>query len=473
MAPARPVSRDQRRPVRRLRRARKRSANGNPDARPACSRRDTSKDAFHWPLPALEWTGAKTCVTMVIIHTKTLEKKKGVDDVTSIESDLELRGRPTMMSQGTALFSCGVMGADRWRDLGRSCAIQRAPVGTSLESLWDGVAEACPGGGGWARETTGTPGAVSITSLIRDLSLSEVKAGPSASTAPPSKRQCRSLSCSDDPGGCRSSWRPQSSRVWMSVEKRRCHSGGSVQRGGGGSGGGAGGAGAFPAMQRSSSFSLPARSNALPLGFELPCFTFTSLQPSPPRPLYLSHEQICLPEEWGPSGASSPDSTPELGRRAGPGGLARSRSQPCVLNDKKIGMKRRRPDDSQQARPSLDLAKMTQKLRNFHSLSCPGITGGDSCQSSHTPASFSSTGQCLSGFASACDPEPPRRCSGAGGVGGEDPPSEELDSDSAASGDSAPGNAEETETHWGGTHRNGKDVYQLGGELDIEQIERN
>ncbi|KAG5855354.1 hypothetical protein ANANG_G00048210 [Anguilla anguilla] len=98
---------------------------------------------------------------------------------------------------------------------------------------------------------------------------------------------------------------------------------------------------------------------------------------------------------------------------------------------------------------------------------------GDSCQSSHTPASFSSTGQCLSGFASACDPEPPRRCSGAGGVGGEDPPGEELDSDSVASGDSAPGSAEETETHWGGTHRNGKDVYQLGGELDIEQIERN
>ncbi|KAJ8284761.1 hypothetical protein COCON_G00036110 [Conger conger] len=390
---------------------------------------------------------------MVIIHTKTLEKKKGVDDVTSRESDLDLRGQQTMMSQGTALFSCGVMGADRWRDLGRSCAIQRAPVGTSLESLWDGgVAEASPGGGGWARET-GAP-SVSITSLIRDLSLSDVKA---CSAAPPSKRQCRSLSCSDDPG-CRSAWRPQGSRVWTSVEKRRCHSGGSVQRGAAG--------GSFPAMQRSSSFSLPARSNALPLGFELPCFTFTSLQPSAPRPLYLSHEQICLP--GAPDGASSPDSTPEMGRRAG--GLARSRSQPCVLNDKKIGMKRRRPDDSQQARPSLDLTKMTQKLRNFHSLSCPGFSGADSCQSAQTPPSYHSTSQCLSDFTSSCDPGP-QQCTKAGGANGDEPPNEELDSDSTASGDSALGNAEET--LWEGPHRNGKDFYQLGGELDIDQIERN
>ncbi|KAG7492639.1 hypothetical protein MATL_G00016860 [Megalops atlanticus] len=399
---------------------------------------------------------------MVIIHTKTLEKKKGVDDVTSRESDLELREQQTMMSQGTTIFSCGVMGADRWRDLGRSCAVQRAPVGASLESLWDVVPEACPGGVGWGKEA-GTAGAVSITSLIRDLSLSDAKAAPSASptpsAAPPSKRQCRSLSCSDEPGGCRSPWRPQGSRVWTSVEKRRCHSGGSVQRGA--AGGGAAGGGAFPAMQRSSSFSLPARSNALPLGFELPCFTFTGLQPSsspspspgqPPRPLYLSHEQICLPgEARDPAGAGSPDSTPELDRRAGPGGLARSRSQPCVLNDKKIGMKRRRPEDTQEARPSLNLAKMTQKLQNFHSLSCPGITGSDCCQSSPSSPPYSSTGQC------------------------DDLSSEELDSDTAGSGDSTvgTGNGEEAETLWEGLHRNGKDLYQLGGELDIEQIERN
>lgn len=182
------------------------------------------------------------------------------------------------------------------------------------------------------------------------------------STAPPSKRQCRSLSCSDELGS-RSTWRPQGSRLWTTVEKRRCHSGGSVQRGIGNAQLG------FPAMQRSSSFSLPARCNTL----ELSCFSqcapcpsaFTSLtlsssEPSAPPLLHLSHEQICPPEQREPSPPSSPDSTPELERRGGQGGLARSRSQPCVHNDKKIGMKRRRPADSQKQRPSLDLAKMTQ-----------------------------------------------------------------------------------------------------------------
>lgn len=246
----------------------------------------------------------------------------------------------------------------------------------------------------WAQEPRST---TAITSLIKDLSLGDSKmpsplshatsttthytttAGGHAPAAPPSKRQCRSLSFSDEFGGCRSSWRPQGSRVWTTVEKRRCHSGGSV-RGGGFSGG------HFPAMQRSSSFSLPSRSSIPTDGaLELPCFAqrlplhplFTASAVSPTslsshhhhflRPLSLSHEQISLPElqREEASEGSSPDSTPELGRRAGPravgtGCLSRSRSQPCVLNDKKIGMKRRRPEDAQEQRPSLDLAKMTQ-----------------------------------------------------------------------------------------------------------------
>lgn len=247
----------------------------------------------------------------------------------------------------------------RWREVGHSCSIQQRPVGTSLESLWDVLPEVhqSPAHWGWDVGTTST----TISSLLQDLSLTEAASSPS--TAPPSKRQCRSMSCSDEFGGCRSVWRPQGSRVWTTVEKRRCHSGGSVQRGAGTSQLG------FPGMQRSSSFSLPARSNAL----ELPCFTqrlpctsaaFTDLtssssEPSA-QPLYLSHEQICLPEPRGASPASSPDSTPELERRGGQGGLSRSRSQPCVLNDKKIGVKRRRPADTHKQRPSLDLAKMTQ-----------------------------------------------------------------------------------------------------------------
>lgn len=205
-----------------------------------------------------------------------------------------------------------------------------------------------------------------------------------APTAPPSKRQCRSLSLSDELSGFRSSWRPQGSRVWTTVEKRRCHSGGSVR----------GAAQSFsgghpPAMQRSSSLSLPSRPSvpsdgAMELAFfhqplpPHPQFTASPVSPTSPsshhhhsrhphflRPLSLSHEQISLPElqrEEEASEASSPDSTPELGRRAGPrarpvGRLSRSKSQPCVLNDKRVAVKRRRPEEP---RPSLDLAKMNQ-----------------------------------------------------------------------------------------------------------------
>lgn len=299
--------------------------------------------------------------------------------------------------------------ADRWLDLGQSCGIQqRAPCqpGASLESLWDVVPE--PGSWHWAKEPGST--ATAITSLIQDLSLGEggvagplshgvsttahytTTASSQAPTAPPSKRQCRSLSFSDEFGGIRSSWRPQGSRVWTTVEKRRCYSGGSVRAaGGGGGGGGSFSSSHFPTMQRSSSFSLPSRSSlpsdgCLDLPFfnqqlpPHPQFTASPVSPtSPPshhhhsrhhhflRPLSLSHEQISLPELQAEeaSEASSPDSTPELGRRAGQraagtGCLSRSRSQPCVLNDKKIGMKRRRPEDAQEQRPSLDLAKMTQ-----------------------------------------------------------------------------------------------------------------
>ena len=307
-----------------------------------------------------------------------------------------------MRSMRVTVYVLNIAEADRWLDLGRSCAIQqRAPCqsGAGLEGLWDVTPET--GNQHWAEE----PGnATAITSLIRDLSLGNgsvnsslshtaptttahytTTASRQAPTAPPSKRQCRSLSFSDEFSGFRSSWRPQGSRVWTTVEKRRCHSGGSVRGGGGFSGG------HFPTMQRSSSFSLPSRSSvpsdgALDLPFfnqRLPLhpqFTASPVSPTSPsshhphshhhhflRPLSLSHEQISLPELQGEeaSEASSPDSTPELGRRAGQraggtGCLSRSRSQPCVLNDKKIGMKRRRTEDTLEQRPSLDLAKMTQ-----------------------------------------------------------------------------------------------------------------
>ncbi|XP_029953975.1 protein FAM53B [Salarias fasciatus] len=410
------------------------------------------------------------CVAMVIIYKKTLEKK-GADDVTSKRRDLGPFKAQTM-SQATALFSCGLMETSRWREVGHSCAVQQRPVGTSLESLWDVLPEVQRSSAHWDWDVGSTSS--TITSLLQDLSLTE--SASSHSTAPPSKRQCRSLSCSDELGGCRSAWRPQGSRVWTAVEKRRCHSGGSVQRGSV-----ANAQLGFPAMQRSSSFSLPARSNAPePPGVaqRLPWPpAFAGLTPSSsmplscepsPQPLYLSHEQICLAEPRGPSPHSSPDSTPELERRGGQGGLARSRSQPCVLNDKKIGVKRRRPADTHKQRPSLDLAKMTQKLRNFHSLSCPGITGEDGCESSQAlplPLPLPIPALRSAGLE---DAQPRTKDDVIGGGG----PTDWISTDS---GDVTPGttHGKDGEPLWAGLCSMRKDVYQLGGELDIEQIERN
>lgn len=196
-------------------------------------------------------------------------------------------------------------------------SVGQRPVGSSLESLWD----------------SGASSASSITGLLRDLSLSEA---PS-----PSKRQCRSRSCSDELSW-RSQWRPQASRLWTAVEKRRCHSGGAILPSSSSSS-----SSIFSSMQRSSSFSFPARSN-LP---ETPLHHVTF---DPSRPLCHSHERICLAEIDAAAEAGSPDSAPEVG------GLARSQSQPCVLNDQKVGMKRRRQDEPHNQRPSLDLAKMTQ-----------------------------------------------------------------------------------------------------------------
>ncbi|KAI3363303.1 hypothetical protein L3Q82_011933 [Scortum barcoo] len=410
--------------------------------------------------------------------------------------------------------------ADRWLDLGQSCAIQqRAPCqsGASLESLWDVMPE--PGTWHWPKEPGNT---TAITSLIRDLSLGDgtatspnshatsttalytTTAASQAPAAPPSKRQCRSLSFSDEFGGFRSSWRPQGSRVWTTVEKRRCHSGGSVRAGGGFS------SGHFPTMQRSSSFSLPSRSSipsdgALDLPFfnqRLPLhpqFTASPVSPTSPsshhhhflRPLSLSHEQISLLElqREEASEASSPDSTPELGRRAGQrsGGtrcLSRSRSQPCVLNDKKIGMKRRRPEDAQEQRPSLDLAKMTQEsglaeASDFSELELSRILSNRWLPIKPAPShlrTLQPTGLGLQHCA-VSELGLEKRQEVAGDDEEEDSSYGELDSDSACSVDSRPGSpvgiVSGKRTLWKGDCGTQRDIFQLGGELDLDQIERN
>uniref|UniRef100_A0A8C6U586 Family with sequence similarity 53 member B n=1 Tax=Neogobius melanostomus TaxID=47308 RepID=A0A8C6U586_9GOBI len=336
------------------------------------------------------------------------------------------------MSRGTTLFSCGTVG--RWLGMGRGCALQQgAPCqsGSSLESLWDILP--AQSSQPWAKE----PGSSAITSLIRDLSL-----GDSTPAAPPSKRQCRSLSFSDEFGSFRSCWRPQGSRVWTAVEKRRCHSGGSVRGGSALSGSN------LPVMQRSSSFSLPSRCS---LPFDGPLDLLPELQT----------------EEA--SEASSPDSTPELSRRAaqrssGKGCLSRSRSQPCVI-DKKISMKRRRPEDAQEQRPSLDLAKMTQNLQTFQSLSCPGFSVADS----FPVPSFENRPELDFNNRSAQPRLEPRPEETEDLSYGED-------SDSACSVDSRSGSpdvANDTKhTLWKGAMQQ-RDIFQLGGELDLDQIERN
>uniref|UniRef100_H3DQ22 Family with sequence similarity 53 member B n=1 Tax=Tetraodon nigroviridis TaxID=99883 RepID=H3DQ22_TETNG len=393
------------------------------------------------------------CINMVIIYKKPLEKGSG--DVTSNSTGLG-PFQAQIMSQGTALFSLGLTETSRWSEKSHVCTLQQRPVGTSLESLWDILPEAHKGSSPWDWDVGSTSS--TITSLLQDLSLKEGL----QSTAPPSKRQCRSLSCSDELGS-RSTWRPQGSRLWTTVEKRRCYSGGSVQNAQLG----------FPAMQRSSSFSLPARCNTLE-PFTSLTSSLSSSEPSAPPPLYLSHEQICLPEPRGPSPPSSPDSTPELERRGGQGGLARSRSQPCVLNDQKIGMKRRRPADSQKQRPSLDLAKMTQKLRNFHSLSCLGVTGEDSCEATQTLIPLRSMAQPNTEHSSVNEPalEDIRNQTKEGNRTRKDPTVEEAEWSSTDYADVTTV-GKESEPLWAELCSMRKDVYQLGGELDIEQIERN
>ncbi|KAM6184738.1 protein FAM53B [Rhynchocyon petersi] len=395
------------------------------------------------------------------------------------------------MSQGPTLFSCGIMENDRWRDLDRKCPLQ---IDRSSASLWECLPERCPDGTLWPREAVT---ACAVTNLIKDLSISDHNGNPSA---PPSKRQCRSLSFSDELSGCRT-WRPLGSKVWTPVEKRRCYSGGSVQRY----------SSSLGAMQRSSSFSLPSRASTLPapcdqVGPHLrfggqPCQgvlgpaisgqtgDFGSPNPSPlgrdrldmQRSLSCTHEQSSFSEDCAPSASSTPASTPELARRSG--GLSRSRSQPCVLNDKKVGVKRRRPEDTQEQRPSLDLAKMAQNCQAFSSLSClsSGVEdrGPPSPLAIHTSlacsrtallsASSTSTGSRTPAGTPVIEPPAPHSFDDRL-AGKEELFCDEVDSCAL---DEDRGRRDESASAWRDLGAVGSGLCSLDGELDIEQIENN
>ncbi|XP_069779823.1 protein FAM53A-like isoform X2 [Narcine bancroftii] len=229
----------------------------------------------------------------------------------------------------------------------------------------------------------------SVSGWISELNLNENSSVP---LAPPTKRHCRSLSEPDELSRCRSPWKPCSSKVWTPVSKRRCNSGGSATLQRCNSHGSA-------TLQRSTSINMLQHTSKHTLSLNNSIFNITSFNTSPvPRPssassgfvdssegstssvrwnsagpfdfnprrrLSLSQEHITETANLLPSASSSPTSTPELSRRQG---LLRCRSQPCVLNERKCGLKRRREEDARWTRPSLDFLKMTRTLKNSKSL---------------------------------------------------------------------------------------------------------
>ncbi|XP_072368062.1 protein FAM53C isoform X1 [Scyliorhinus torazame] len=207
---------------------------------------------------------------------------------------------------------------------------------------------------------------------------------------PPTKRHCRSLSVPEDLSRCRSLWKPVGSKVWTPV-KRRCNSGGNA------------GAQLGNSTQRPTTLGLQQLPNSGQYS-NTSSFTFSSLTTSPesPLPWMLSPNnhstdigertflgvQCILPEQCtfipqrrfslSPvhiqeaarcllSAKSTPSSTPEMNRRQQ--GLLRSHSQPCDLNERKCGIKRRHDEDVRWTRPTLDFFKMNQR-RNLSSPAC-------------------------------------------------------------------------------------------------------
>lgn len=121
-----------------------------------------------------------------------------------------------------------------------------------------------------------------------------------------------------------------------------------------------------------------------------------------------------------------------------------------------------------------------QKLRNFHSLSCLGVTGEDSCETNQTLVPLRSTAQRDTDDSSVNahdlgDVQPQTKEVKIIRNVSADPTIEEADWNSTDYGDVTPGrmNGKDNEPLWAGLCSMRKDMYQLGGELDIEQIERN
>ncbi|KAI1238125.1 Protein FAM53A [Lamprotornis superbus] len=320
---------------------------------------------------------------MVTLITEKLQNQS-LDDLTCKTYNINLYSSEKLNKSGS-LFPFEINEDSPWKALNGGYPIR---PDTTRNSAYPfpvcafSTSAASNGSLPWQQESSNTS---MVSGWISELNLNENSGQP---LAPPTKRHCRSLSEPDELARCRSPWKPGSSKVWTPVSKRRCNSGGSATLQRCNSHGSA-------TLQRSTSISLPQ--NILSLNN---VFTITSFNTSPvPRPssassgfvdssegstssstrwnsggpcdfnprrrLSLSQEHITETGNLLPSANSTPTSTPELSRRQG---LLRCRSQPCVLNEKKSRLKRRREEDVRWNRPSLDFFKMTRTLKNSKSL---------------------------------------------------------------------------------------------------------
>ncbi|NXH10411.1 FA53A protein, partial [Bucco capensis] len=327
---------------------------------------------------------------MVTLITEKLQNQS-LDDLTCKTYNINLYSSEKLNKSGS-LFPFDIHEENPWKALNGACPIPTEPSRNSAYPFPLCPFSTAPNGSlQWQpQEPSSTTTSSMVSGWISDLNLNENSSQP---LAPPTKRHCRSLSEPDELARCRSPWKPGSSKVWTPISKRRCNSGGSATLQRCNSHGSS-------TLQRSTSISLPQNTLALNNnnnnGFTIPTFTTSPIpRPSsassgfvdssegssssssarwhsagpcdfnPRRRLSLSQEHISEKGNLLPSANSTPTSTPELSRRQG---LLRCRSQPCVLNEKKSRLKRRREEDVRWNRPSLDFWKMTRTLKNSKSL---------------------------------------------------------------------------------------------------------
>uniref|UniRef100_A0A8C5LWZ2 Family with sequence similarity 53 member A n=1 Tax=Leptobrachium leishanense TaxID=445787 RepID=A0A8C5LWZ2_9ANUR len=329
-------------------------------------------------------TDREGATTMVTLITEKLQNQS-LDDLSCKTYNISLHSSEKLNKSGS-LFPYEINENESpWKNVGY-------PIRNELNKNNFFSVSVCPFSSGptagfnlpWQN---GSPSNSKVSGWFSDFNLNDSFGQP---LAPPTKRHCRSLSEPDELSRCHSPWKPSSSKVWTPISKRRCNSGGSTTLQRSNSHGTA-------TLQRSTSVSLPQ--NVLVFKNNKNLFAVSTCDMSPVqrpssassgfvdtsegsgnsstcvnsgpcdfnhrRRLSLSQEHIKENGYLLPSANSTPTSTPELIRRQG---LLRCRSQPCVLNERKTRLKRRRDEDVRWNRPSLDLFKMARTLKNSKSL---------------------------------------------------------------------------------------------------------